>query len=136
MQNLRLGRTVTLMEVCGTHTHAIFRSGLRYLLRESINLLSGPGCPVCVTPQGYIDLALELAGYQDVIITTFGDMMRVPGTKGSLQQARAGGAAVQIVYSPLDALEIARENTLKKIVFLAVGFECCHHRAGSRSIPG
>lgn len=120
---LSLSRPVTLMEVCGTHTHAIFRSGIRHLLPPQVRLLSGPGCPVCVTPPGYVDLALELAGCREMIIATFGDMMRVPGSKGSLQQAGADGADIRVVYSPLDVLGLAGENPLKKIVFLAVGFE-------------
>lgn len=123
MRKLTLARPVTLMEVCGTHTHALFRSGIRHLLPPGVKLLSGPGCPVCVTPPGYVDLALELAGRREMIIATFGDMLRVPGSKGSLQQAGAGGADVRIVYSPLDSLRLARENPLKKVVFLAVGFE-------------
>jgi hydrogenase expression/formation protein HypD len=123
LRKLILTRPVTLMEVCGTHTHALFRSGIRHLLPPGLRLLSGPGCPVCVTSPGYVDLALELAGRQETIIATFGDMLRVPGSKGSLQQAGAGGADVRIVYSPLDSVRLARENPLKKVVFLAVGFE-------------
>lgn len=123
LQKLTLSRTVTLMEVCGTHTHALFRSGIRHLLPPEARLLSGPGCPVCVTPPGYVDLAMELAGCREIIIATFGDMLRVPGSKGSLQQAGVAGADVRIVYSPLDSLRLARENPAKKVVFLAVGFE-------------
>ncbi|NNG02165.1 MAG: hydrogenase formation protein HypD [Desulfobacteraceae bacterium] len=125
MDNIRAaGKTgVRLMEVCGTHTVAIFRSGIRSLLPENISLLSGPGCPVCVTAQGEIDAFIETAKKEDVIITTFGDLLRVPGTSSSLQQARADGADIRIVYSAIDALELARQTTDKTIVFLGVGFE-------------
>lgn len=123
LKKLELSRRVTLMEVCGTHTQALFRCGIRHLLPDQVKLLSGPGCPVCITPPGYVDLALELAGYQDTIITTFGDMIRVPGTRGSLQQAKSEGADIRMVYSPLDALALAEEYPLKRVIFLAVGFE-------------
>ncbi|MFC1632171.1 hydrogenase formation protein HypD [Candidatus Omnitrophota bacterium] len=112
-----------LMEVCGTHTMAIARLGLKRLLPENIELISGPGCPVCVTAQSDIDRAIEIARKQDVIMTTFGDMLRVPGTHGSLEDARRKGADVRIVYSCLDALEIAEKNPDKKVVFMGVGFE-------------
>ncbi len=118
-----LDRPVRLMEVCGTHTMVAFRSGLRSLLPENVLLISGPGCPVCVTPNGYLDTAVELSKRSDVILTTFGDLMRVPGSISSLEKERARGAAVQVVYSPLDALALARERRDKKVVFLAVGFE-------------
>jgi len=116
-------RDVRLMEVCGTHTVAIFRSGMRSVLPPTVSLLSGPGCPVCVTDQGEIDAFIELARREDVIITTFGDLMRVPGTKSSLQKESAGGRDIRVVYSTFDALEIARKNSTKKVVFLGVGFE-------------
>jgi len=116
-------RDVRLMEVCGTHTVAIFRSGMRSVLPPTVSLLSGPGCPVCVTDQGEIDAFIELARREDVIITTFGDLMRVPGTKSSLQKESAGGRDIRVVYSTFDALEIARKNSAKKVVFLGVGFE-------------
>ena len=119
----RLGRRVQLMEVCGTHTMAAFRTGLRSLLPENIRLLSGPGCPVCVTPNRFIDRALQLAAQPDTLIATFGDMMRVPGSRSSLEKARAGGANVKVVYSPLDALEEARRHPAQRVVFLGVGFE-------------
>ncbi|MBU1694833.1 MAG: hydrogenase formation protein HypD [Verrucomicrobia bacterium] len=118
-----LGRTVRLMEVCGTHTMAAFRSGLRSLLPANVQLLSGPGCPVCVTPIDYVDQAVALAQRPDTVVATFGDMIRVPGTEASLEQARARGAQVRVVYSPLDALAEARANPGTAVVFLGVGFE-------------
>ena len=117
------GKKINIMEVCGTHTMAIFRYGIRDVLPPNVNLISGPGCPVCVTPQSYIDTALTLSGEKDVIIATFGDMMRVPGKKGSLSKKKAEGADVRIVYSPMDCLNMASQNPSKKVVFLSVGFE-------------
>ena len=114
---------VNLMEVCGTHTMVIFKQGLKGMLPKNVNLLSGPGCPVCVTSQEDIDKAIELARNKKVIITTFGDMIRVPGTNSSLEKEKANGADVRIIYSPSEALRIARENPDKKVVFLAIGFE-------------
>jgi hydrogenase expression/formation protein HypD len=119
----RVGRDVKFMEVCGTHTMAAFRSGLRQLLPESVHLVSGPGCPVCVTDTSYLDAAIELCRRPDVIIATFGDLVRVPGSDSSLEHERAAGATVRIVYSPTDALVLARECPSKKVVFLGVGFE-------------
>lgn len=119
----RLARPIKLMEVCGTHTMAAFRSGLRSLLPENVSLLSGPGCPVCVTPNTFVDRAVEIARQPDTLVTTFGDMVRVPGSRSSLERARAEGARVQIVYSPLDALNEARRNPGQRTVFLGVGFE-------------
>ncbi len=116
-------KKIRLMEVCGTHTVSIFRSGIRSLLPETISLLSGPGCPVCVTAQGEIDAFIALAREKDVIVATFGDLIRVPGSGSSLQRERAAGADVRIVYSAVDALKLARENPQKKVVFLGVGFE-------------
>ena len=116
-------RRIRLMEVCGTHTVAFFRSGVRSLLPANICLLSGPGCPVCVTAQGEIDAFIALAREKEVIVATFGDLVRVPWTETSLQQAKAGGADVRIVYSTFDALAMARRNPQKKVVFLGVGFE-------------
>jgi hydrogenase expression/formation protein HypD len=114
---------MTFMEVCGTHTMAIHQHGIRGLLPADIRLISGPGCPVCVTPVGYVDHAVALARREDVIIATFGDMVRVPGSSSSLHNEKARGADVRIVYSPLDAVALARKIPEKKVVFLGVGFE-------------
>ena len=116
-------RPVRMMEICGTHTVAIFRSGLKKLLPPGIQLVSGPGCPVCVTADEDIDRAVRIARLPNVIVTTFGDLVRVPGSFSSLQEERSKGADVRIVYSSLDALEIARNNPGRQVVFLAVGFE-------------
>ena len=116
-------KDVRLMEVCGTHTVSIFRSGIRSVLPQTISLLSGPGCPVCVTDQAEIDAFIELARIDDVIITTFGDLMRVPGTQSSLQQESAAGRDIRVVYSTFDALEIAKKNPDQHVVFLGIGFE-------------
>ncbi len=117
------GRSVRLMEVCGTHTMAISRMGLRTVMSENVKLTSGPGCPVCVTSTGYIDTAIDLAGRPDVIVTTFGDMMRVPGSAMSLSETTSQGARVEVVYSPVAALGAARANPDSEVVFLGVGFE-------------
>jgi len=117
------GRVFRFMEVCGGHTHTIYRHGIEHLLPDGIELVHGPGCPVCVIPMGRVDDAGWLARQDGVIFTTFGDMMRVPGTRGNLLQARAEGADVRFVYSPLDALKIAQENPGNQVVFFAVGFE-------------
>lgn len=111
------------MEVCGTHTMAIARSGIKRLLPDGIELISGPGCPVCVTPQREIDKAIEIAKIKDVIMATFGDMMRVPGSAGSLEDAKRDGADVRIVYSSMDALDIAEQNPCRHVVFMGIGFE-------------
>lgn len=116
-------RPVQFMEFCGGHTHAIFRFGLRQLLPPTIRLRSGPGCPVCVTSTTDLERAISMAQVPETILTTFGDMIRVPGSAGSLQQARAEGADVRVVYSTLDALDIARQNPDRPVVFLGVGFE-------------
>ena len=116
-------RNIRLMEVCGTHTVSIFRSGIRSVLPETISLLSGPGCPVCVTDQREIDTFIEAARLDDVIVTTFGDLMRVPGSNSSLQKERAEGHDIRVVYSTFDALDVARDNPGKKVIFLGVGFE-------------
>lgn len=117
------GRPLRIMEVCGTHTHEIFRLGLRKLLPPQIDLISGPGCPVCVTAVGFIDEAIWLALEKGCIICTFGDLIRVPGTEMSLAGARAKGGDIRPVYSPLDAVALAKETPEKQVVFLAVGFE-------------
>ncbi len=118
-----IGKPVKLMEVCGTHTVAIFKSGIRDVLPESVSLLSGPGCPVCVTPIKDVDVAIAISKMNGNILSTFGDMMRVPGSKQSFFQAQAEGANIKIVYSPIDALKLAMENKDKNIVFFATGFE-------------
>ena len=120
---VRIARPIRFMEVCGTHTVTACRSGLRSLLPDNLTLLSGPGCPVCVTPADYIDRAILLSRWPGVIIATFGDLMRVPGTIGSLEIEKAKGAQIKIVYSPLDALDLADKQRGNKIIFLGVGFE-------------
>jgi hydrogenase expression/formation protein HypD len=117
-----LGHQINIMEVCGTHTVSIFRSGVRSLLPAGLRLLSGPGCPVCVTSQGYIDVVLEMAQRDDCIIATYGDMIRVPGRGGSLETKKSK-ADVRVVLSSEDALQLARDNPAKTVVFVAVGFE-------------
>lgn len=119
----RINRPVNIMEVCGTHTVALFKHGVRSILPEGVKLLSGPGCPVCVTSIRDVDTAIAFANRPEVILTTFGDMMRVPGGTGSLLEAKAEGADIRIVYSPLDCLTIAQQNPTKKIVFFSAGFE-------------
>ncbi|MBB2168006.1 hydrogenase formation protein HypD [Gluconacetobacter aggeris] len=123
----RIGRTrtrpVTVMEVCGGHTHTIFRYALESRMPENVEFAHGPGCPVCVLPMGRIDDAIAIARRPEVIFTTFGDAMRVPGAQGTLLQARAAGADVRMVYSPLDALALARANPERQVVFFALGFE-------------
>ena len=113
----------TMMEVCGGQTHAIIRNGIDHLLPEEIELIHGPGCPVCVTPLGVIDRALSIAARDGVIFCSFGDMLRVPGSKSDLFRIKSEGGDVRIVYSPLDALTIARENQDKEVVFFGIGFE-------------
>ena len=116
-------RPTRLMEFCGGHTVSIMRSGLRQLLPPTVEMLSGPGCPVCVTANADIDKAIALAGLPDVIVTTFGDMMKVPGSYASLQQARAAEADIRIVYSTQDALQIAKDNPSQSVIFIGIGFE-------------
>ncbi len=116
-------KDVRFMEVCGTHTMSIFRSGMRSVLPQNIGLISGPGCPVCVTSQGEIDAYVETARLSNVIATTFGDLIRVPGASSSLQNVRSEGGDVRIVYSAFDSLEIAKNNPDKEVVFFGVGFE-------------
>ena len=117
------GRPLHIMEACGGHTHSIFRYGLQKLVPDSIEFVHGPGCPVCVLPMGRVDDCVTLAEQPQVIFTTFGDAMRVPGSKGSLIEAKARGADVRMVYSPLDALELARRHPEREVVFFALGFE-------------
>jgi hydrogenase expression/formation protein HypD len=116
-------RPIKIMEVCGGHTHSIFRYGIEGMLPKAIELVHGPGCPVCVLPMGRVDDCVAIAERHDVIFTTFGDAMRVPGSKKSLLQARAEGADIRMVYSPMDALAIARKNPNREIVFFGIGFE-------------
>ena len=117
------GRALKLMEVCGGHTHTIYKHGIEDLVPAEIDFVHGPGCPVCVIPMGRVDDAIALAERPEVIFTTFGDMMRVPGGGGSLLVAKARGADVRMVYSPLDALELARRNPDREVIFFAIGFE-------------
>jgi len=117
------GLKATLMEVCGTHTMAIYRGGLPDLLPRNVRLLSGPGCPICVTTKGFIDAAIELSRMEGVTVVTFGDLLRVPGSEGSLESERARGSDIRVVYSTLEALNIARRLPERKVVFLGVGFE-------------
>lgn len=119
----KLDHPIKIMEICGGHTHTIYRYGIENLLPDSIDLVHGPGCPVCVIPMGRVDDALWLAEQPNVILATFGDMMRVPGSNESLLQARARGCDIRFVYSPLDALKIAEDNPDKHVVYFAVGFE-------------
>ena len=121
--NISKGQKFKFMEVCGGHTHTIFKHGIEDILPENIELIHGPGCPVCVLPMGRIDDAIAIAKTEGTIFTTFGDMMRVPGSQGSLLDAKAAGADVRFIYSPLDALNIARQNPKKEVVFFAIGFE-------------
>lgn len=113
----------TIMEVCGTHTVAIFKSGIRKLMPKGVKLVSGPGCPVCVTSDYDIDKAISLAREPNVILVTFGDILRVPGSFSSLEKERSNGRDIRIAYSPLEAIDIAQKNKQKRIIFLAVGFE-------------
>ncbi len=117
------GDAFKFMEVCGGHTHTIYRHGIEHVLPENVELVHGPGCPVCVIPMGRVDDAIAVASEPGVIFTSFGDMMRVPGSRGNLLAAKADGADVRFVYSPLDALRIAVEHPDRQVVFFAVGFE-------------
>ena len=119
----RVTRPWTLMEICGGQTHSIIKNGLDQLLPEEIELVHGPGCPVCVTPLELIDKALNIASRPEVIFTSYGDMLRVPGSKGDLFSVRASGGDVRVVYSPLDAVRLAQENPHHEVVFFAIGFE-------------
>ena len=117
------GRRVGIMEVCGGHTHTIYKHGIEHLVPPEVDFVHGPGCPVCVIPMGRVDDAIALAEREGVIFATFGDMLRVPGGRGSLLEAKARGADVRMVYSPLDALELARRNPDREVIFFAIGFE-------------
>ncbi len=119
----KLNRTVNIMEVCGGHTHTIMKYGLPQLMPNNIKFIHGPGCPVCIMPKERIDHAYTLAMQEDVILVTLGDMIKVPGSHGSLQDARAKGADVRFVYSPIECLKIAKENPDKRVIFFAIGFE-------------
>lgn len=119
----KINRQISLMEVCGTHTVSIFKHGIRIILPDGLRLLSGPGCPVCVTSIRDIDKVIALSMLDNIVLCTFGDMMRVPGTKKSLYEARAEGADIRVVYSPLDCLNIAKENSNKSVIFFSAGFE-------------
>ncbi len=119
----KVGKTANIMEVCGSHTMAIGRYAIRELLPDNVKLISGPGCPVCVTDSGYIDAAVQLAERDDVIIVTFGDMINVPGSNTTLAKCRSKGAHVEVCYSPITALELSEKHPDKQIVFLAIGFE-------------
>lgn len=121
--NSKANFKISIMEVCGTHTNVILKSGLKEVLSDNIRLINGPGCPVCVTPQGYVDTAIELSKRNDVIITTFGDLIRVPGSESNLAKEKAKGRDIRIVYSPLDSIKIAKENSDKEVIFLSIGFE-------------
>jgi len=117
------GRDIRIMEICGTHTQNFFRFGLDKVLPDRLRFIAGPGCPVCVSSQGYMDSAIKLAGEKDVLILSFGDMLRVPGTRSTLEKERARSGNIRVIYSPLECIEAAKLNPHKKIVFLAVGFE-------------
>lgn len=119
----KLKKSINIMEVCGGHTHTIMKFGLPQLLPENVNFIHGPGCPVCIMPKERIDHAYVLAMQPDVILVTLGDMIKVPGSNGSLQDARAKGADVHFVYSPMECIKIAEENPDKKVIFFAIGFE-------------
>jgi hydrogenase expression/formation protein HypD len=123
IERIAEGRRFRIMEICGGHTHTIYRYGLHDVLPVNIELVHGPGCPVCVLPMGKVDDAIAIAKHDGVILATFGDMMRVPGSEGSLIDAQADGADVRMVYSPLDALKLAHQNPDRKVVFFAIGFE-------------
>ncbi|MDC0932685.1 hydrogenase formation protein HypD [Arcobacteraceae bacterium] len=119
----KLENPINIMEVCGGHTHTIMKYGIPQLMPDNVNFIHGPGCPVCIMPKERIDHAYVLSMKEDVILVTLGDMIKVPGSNGSLQDARANGADVRFVYSPLDCIKIAKENLSKKVVFFAIGFE-------------
>ncbi len=119
----KIDKNINIMEVCGGHTHTIVKYGLNQITPKNVNFIHGPGCPVCVMPKEQIDKAIILANKKDVILTTLGDMMKVPGSLGTLQQARANGSDVRFLYSPMDIINIAKKNPEKKVIFFAIGFE-------------
>jgi len=123
IREIPIDKRISIMHVCGTHEHTIARSGIRSLIPEEIRLVAGPGCPVCVCSSAEIDLAIKLAVEYGVILTTFGDMYRVPATEGSMEYFKARGADIRVVYSPADAVQVARDNPEREVVFMAVGFE-------------
>lgn len=123
LKQYQIDSDICIMEVCGTHTTEYFRTGVKDIFPPRLRLVDGPGCPVCVTPNHYLDHAIALAGQKDCIIATFGDMVKVPSSYSSLARESAGGARVEVVYSPVDALDIARQNPNREVVFLSVGFE-------------
>ncbi|MDD4857145.1 MAG: hydrogenase formation protein HypD [Candidatus Krumholzibacteria bacterium] len=123
IRGMRLPKPIALMHVCGTHEHTIARAGMRAVLPPNVRLIAGPGCPVCVCPAGDIDRAIDAARRDKVVVATFGDMFRVPASETSFEKAKAEGADIRIVYSPLDAVNMARDNPGKQVVFMAVGFE-------------
>src|SRR5882672_10495325 len=120
---LMTDKPLKLMEVCGGHTHTIFKYGIEDLLPPNIEMIHGPGCPVCVIPLGRVDDAISIANRPGVMFTTYGDMMRVPGSRTNLIQAKALGADIRMVYSPLDAIKLAHRHPEKQVVFLGLGFE-------------
>lgn len=123
LKNKKLPHEIRIMEVCGTHTAEFFKTGVKDLFPEKLTLIDGPGCPVCVTPNSYLDLAIEIAGKYNAVLATFGDMIKVPSSYSSLAKEKAEGMDIRIVYSPLDALRMAEENPDREIIFLSVGFE-------------
>lgn len=123
IKEFSFSNTINIMEVCGTHTHSIHKFGIHKLLPENVNHISGPGCPVCVTPISYIDKAIKLSDIKNNVIVTFGDMIKVPGSFSSLEKQKANGKDIKVVYSPLDTLNFAKNEKNKNFIFLAVGFE-------------
>ncbi len=123
LKNYKLERPMNIMEVCGTHTVAFFHTGVKDIFPEGLNLIDGPGCPVCVTANGYLDRAIEIQKEHGVVLATFGDMIKVPASYTSLQKLKSEGVRIEIVYSPMDALEIAKKEKDTEVVFLSVGFE-------------
>lgn len=123
LKNRKLSDEIRIMEVCGTHTAEFFKTGVKDLFPENLTLIDGPGCPVCVTPNSYLDLAIEIAKKYNTILATFGDMIKVPSSYSSLAKEKADGMDIRIVYSPLDALRMAEENPGREVIFLSVGFE-------------